>query len=162
MKQATCHPEKRAICKGLCRCCYEKQLREKNPEFAERQRENSRSWTLKNKDRKKEYDKRRRERVGPESEKRFNRYLNKKFNITRDKYNNIVDSQNNKCAICGRGPAENGKKLHLDHCHKTNKIRGLLCAQCNWYLGFIEKDYTILNKILQYLKINLDGSSKEI
>lgn len=151
MKFCINHNDKKVYCKGLCRKCYEKQLIDKNPEYKIRQLENSRRWSRENPERKKEYDKKRREKVGNQTKKRFTSYLKTKFNMSYEQYEDLTNSQNNKCKICGRPPSKN-KKLHLDHCHTTGKVRGLLCAQCNWYLGFIDKDYTIIEKIINYLK----------
>lgn len=52
------------------------------------------------------------------------------FNITPDEYDLILDFQNGKCAICAR-PPKPGKRLAVDHDHKTGFIRGLLCFMCN-------------------------------
>lgn len=145
------HPERKVYSKQLCRSCYEKQLISNNSEFKNRQLENSRRWASLNSEKKKEYDKNRRLKVGPQTKERFSRYLKKKFNITLEQYNKLVLDSGNKCEICGRPPSKD-KKLHLDHCHTTNNIRGLLCAQCNWYLGFIDKDPSIVNKIIKYRK----------
>jgi len=56
-KFASCHPAKSIYAKGLCRSCYEKQLRLINPEFAERQRENCRQWAANHTDQKRAIDK---------------------------------------------------------------------------------------------------------
>lgn len=66
-----------------------------------------------------------------------------KFNITEDAYQDMFDKQEGKCAICKkpekavlRGVI---KRLAVDHCHKTNEIRGLLCTACNTKLGVLEQ-----------------------
>lgn len=58
------------------------------------------------------------------------RVLTYKYEITENEYANLLTTQNNTCAIC-RKPETNGKRLSVDHCHKTNKVRGLLCNKCN-------------------------------
>lgn len=62
-----------------------------------------------------------------------------RYGISKDQYDSLYESQNGCCAICGKHSAEFKKSLHVDHCHKTNKIRGLLCPGCNISLGILEK-----------------------
>ena len=72
--------------------------------------------------------------------------IKRKFNLTVDDYNNMVDEQKGLCAICGRVPK---RKLSIDHCHNSKIIRGLLCRQCNYNLGWYEQ---CKEKIESYLK----------
>lgn len=62
-------------------------------------------------------------------------------------YNQIMEYQGHCCAICGKTD-NGGRRFHMDHCHTTGVIRGLLCYSCNTKLGFIEK---FLLKIADYL-----------
>lgn len=68
-------------------------------------------------------------------------------------YYKLIKSQNNLCAICNRPETKKQKgkirALAIDHCHKTQKVRGLLCFDCNTTLGKVERYY---NKIVEYLK----------
>ena len=77
-------------------------------------------------------------------------YLRKKFGITNDEYWNIFMEQEGKCAICGQYPPT--KRLVIDHDHKTEKIRKLICDKCNWTLGLINDNPFILIKMVKYLK----------
>lgn len=54
-----------------------------------------------------------------------------RYGLTDDQYKEMLISQRGKCAICGDEP----QKLHVDHCHNTGAIRGLLCHRCNIRLG---------------------------
>ena len=63
------------------------------------------------------------------------RNLKHKYGITIQEYDEMFSSQNGQCYIC----KVDGKKLVVDHCHKTNKVRKLLCHGCNTVLGKIEK-----------------------
>ena len=74
----------------------------------------------------------------------------RKYNITIEQYNKILLEQNNKCKICGTENKE--KYFHIDHNHKTGKIRGLLCCNCNLALGFIKDNSFILIKAINYLR----------
>jgi hypothetical protein len=56
-----------------------------------------------------------------------------------------------KCAICGAAPAA-GRRLHIDHDHKTHEIRGCLCSRCNTAVGLFRDDCRILAAAIDYLK----------
>ena len=64
-------------------------------------------------------------------------------------YNLLAEVQGNKCAICGTAPTN--KKLDLDHCHETKKIRGLLCNNCNRGLGHFKDNPELLRKAIDYI-----------
>jgi hypothetical protein len=66
----------------------------------------------------------------------YDKNLLKIYGITRNEYEALRLKQDNRCAICKR-PFE--KLPHVDHDHKTGKVRGLLCGDCNRGLGWIEK-----------------------
>lgn len=59
-----------------------------------------------------------------------------------------VRSHGPECDSCG----EVNGTLHLDHCHKTNDIRGLLCGNCNTGIGQMKDDVDKLQKAIDYLK----------
>lgn len=56
------------------------------------------------------------------------------------------------CAICEKPEMVSGRRLAIDHNHKTGKIRGLLCSRCNMFLGQLEADEKLTRKILDYIK----------
>lgn len=66
-------------------------------------------------------------------------------------YDMLYYEQKGLCAACGKGSRQ---ALHLDHDHKTGKIRGLLCMNCNIALGLVNDDQKILLKLMFYLKRN--------
>jgi len=59
--------------------------------------------------------------------------------------------QRGSCAICGKGEAENGKALAVDHDHESGVVRGLLCDHCNLALGRFQDSPEILRRALDYL-----------
>ena len=81
--------------------------------------------------------------------------LKTNYNLTVDQYNYLLLSQNNCCKICDLylDKSTKSKTPHVDHCHKTGKVRGILCHQCNLNLGRIEKE-GFLEKALVYLHEN--------
>ena len=64
-------------------------------------------------------------------------------------------AQDGKCAICSN-PQEN-RRLAVDHCHKTGKVRGLLCQGCNTGIGGLKDDTERIKKAIDYLKKSLEG-----
>ena len=78
--------------------------------------------------------------------------LKKNYNLTLEEYNLKLKEQDGVCAICKTPP--NKKQLAVDHCHKTNKIRKLLCGNCNTALGLFKDNIDVLNKAISYLKEN--------
>ena len=72
----------------------------------------------------------------------------RKFKLTEDQYNDLMKNEN--CQICD---AELTKKC-IDHCHSTNKIRGVLCNNCNTALGLVGDNVDTLHKMITYLGIN--------
>lgn len=62
------------------------------------------------------------------------KYYQNEYNITISDYDLLLEKQNEVCAIC-KDRCKSGKMLAVDHCHKTGKIRGLLCTKCNTGLG---------------------------
>jgi hypothetical protein len=83
--------------------------------------------------------------------------LKQAFNINSKDYNELLKTQKGKCAICKKEEkafTKYGKKRNLavDHCHKTGKIRGLLCTKCNTAIGSFEDNLELLNNAIKYLK----------
>jgi len=76
-----------------------------------------------------------------------------KYGITQEDYNNLLLKQNSVCAIC-KTKEVGGKAyyLHVDHCHKTDKIRGLLCYKCNMMLGYAKDNVKTLEEAVKYLE----------
>lgn len=79
----------------------------------------------------------------PEHAERFRQnnrraQFKRKYGITLDDYDAIFEAQGGRCAVCSRGPGEDGRRyLAVDHDHYTNDVRGLLCNDCNRGIGFL-------------------------
>lgn len=83
--------------------------------------------------------------------KNKNKKLNndlKKYGLTLVDYENLLTEQNNCCAICKTNP---GKRMSVDHCHETGKVRGLLCSACNFMLGHAKDSKDTLKQAIAYL-----------
>ena len=78
----------------------------------------------------------------------------KRYGITLNEYNDMREEQGNSCALCGIHEDNLTKKLHVDHCHETSIIRGLLCHACNTGIGLLNDDPDLLSKAIGYLNAN--------
>ena len=80
-------------------------------------------------------------------------WLKTSYNITIEEYNHKLIDQNHRCAICNSDETQVFmQQLFVDHCHQTNKIRGLLCHACNTALGKFRDSQAILNNAIGYLE----------
>jgi hypothetical protein len=78
------------------------------------------------------------------------------YGIDLAKYQEMLLAQNGVCAICFKPETSvvNGKikPLAVDHCHNSEKIRGLLCARCNQAVGLFGEDVNVLSNAIEYLR----------
>lgn len=80
-----------------------------------------------------------RERHGRRSpENRLREKLRGQYGITLEQYLEMLAAQGGACAICSKPPAPK-KRLVVDHCHRSGRVRALLCGVCNTQLGAFEK-----------------------
>ena len=77
--------------------------------------------------------------------------LLRKYGIDVDDYDRMVESQNNKCKICGTDEPRGVGGWKVDHCHMTGKVRGLLCNNCNLGLGYFKDNTKSLQAAIEYL-----------
>ena len=75
--------------------------------------------------------------------------LMKRYGITQADKDRMEAEQGGKCYICGFPPNKRG--LFVDHCHKTKRVRGLLCSDCNSGLGFFRDSMVNLMRAVRYL-----------
>ena len=74
------------------------------------------------------------------------------YKMTIEQYESLLLKQNDSCALCKKHKSELNKDLYVDHCHKTGKVRGLLCQKCNSGLGFLNDDPALCEAAITYLK----------
>lgn len=85
--------------------------------------------------------------------------LKRDFGITPEDYDRLWESQEGKCANPGcrkffpKIVDNYSKALQVDHCHKTGKIRALLCAGCNVALGRADDNPELLLGLVKYLEV---------
>lgn len=116
-------------------------LREKNREYYRNNptaKESKKKYNDKNKEKKKFYK------------------IEKNYGLTKKQYCEILERQEYCCAICLQNVEEISKKtLDVDHNHKTNEIRGLLCGSCNRALGLFKDNKDSLLRAIKYLENKL-------
>jgi hypothetical protein len=110
----------------LCRKCYD-------IEYAKSHRKNinaaSKKWSDKNLGKKREL------------------HLKGRYGISEDMFQLQLKSQGGRCCICKTEPATN-----VDHNHKTGKVRGILCGNCNRGLGLLRENIDNLQRAIEYIK----------
>ena len=74
--------------------------------------------------------------------------LKSNYGLTEIEFNSLAEKQQYLCAICRIRPL----RLFVDHDHKTNKVRGLLCSQCNVGIGFLKENPEIFKSAIIYLE----------
>lgn len=74
----------------------------------------------------------------------------RRYGITQEQFDQMLLDQNNRCKICDND-FKNSKDTHIDHCHNTNRVRGLLCNSCNMALGQFNDDIEFMNNAIKYL-----------
>lgn len=78
--------------------------------------------------------------------------LKSNYNLTLAQFNELRIKQDYRCAICGLHESDNRQgTLHVDHCHDTGKVRGLLCLQCNRGIGMLRDNAKLCTKAAEYL-----------
>ena len=85
-------------------------------------------------------------RADPLLTRKYN--LRNLYGMSFDDYDALLSAQGEKCAIC-LGPFDT--RPHVDHCHETGKVRGLLCNRCNCGIGQLRDNVEILEAAVKYL-----------
>ena len=111
----------------------------------EREKETRREYLIKNREKVLEKQK----KYNKENPlKRKNAVLKNVYGITLVQYNEMFETQEGKCAICQRHQNELTRTLCVDHDHKTNKVRALLCVTCNTDVSVVENRLEEMTKYL--------------
>jgi hypothetical protein len=78
------------------------------------------------------------------------RHIRSKYGLTGAEYDAMLIGQRGGCAICGEPPGS--RKLAVDHCHTTGRVRGLLCTNCNKMIGHGRDSPELLEKGAEYVR----------
>ena len=85
-------------------------------------------------------------------DKAVNRQMMVNYGITLSEYNQLLDKQKGLCYICESHHTSQTRRLHIDHCHNSGKIRSLLCVNCNTALGLLKEDSNRVKKMIEYIE----------
>lgn len=116
----------------------------KSSEYA---REKAKAWRLANPERVKEQRKNNRQ-------KNYRQELVRKYGVEYEWFDNQLQVQKGLCAVCQKDLIGINKqnKPHVDHCHATGKVRGILCNRCNTVLGLCNDDQKLFANLKWYLE----------
>lgn len=90
------------------------------------------------------------------------RFYKKCYGITIEQKKEMILKQNYKCLSCGTDlKLLKDKKVHIDHDHTTNKIRGILCSNCNTALGLLNENFDNAIKLSEYIRKFCNGEEKD-
>jgi len=146
-RKAKCHPSRTDHAKGLCFTCYNINRLGREQYLAKAaKRQVDYVHRLKNSADKSKYEKLR-------ASGRLSTYkttIKRKYGITLVEVSSMLEAQEGKCALCRRAP-DKGRKLSVDHNHKTGKVRGMLCITCNSFLSRVDADASVVERILPYV-----------
>lgn len=164
--RAQCHPDRQEMSRGMCQPCYKRWLKETAP--ADRVPVDRSLWTPKKKQVPachpaseyggnglckhcygQEWRRKNREKVAVASAAK---HLRAKYGITPELRVAIYLAQGGSCAICLKALPPRGRRTHVDHCHETGTVRGILCNQCNWLLSKFDADPEMLVRITNHRK----------
>ena len=85
--------------------------------------------------------------------------LQLRYGLTYEQWEDMRSAEDYRCMICGISEEEIDKRLDVDHCHDSGKVRGILCNPCNNILGHAKDNLAVLESAVRYLK-NYGGGYK--
>lgn len=81
------------------------------------------------------------------------KHINNKYSLTEESFIRLFNIQGRRCSICRTEfIKEDLRDVHIDHCHRTGKVRGLLCTFCNKGLGDFKDNIRSLIRAVYYLR----------
>jgi len=142
------HTDRIHYAHGLCEACDRRRRRHADPDFYRRESERQKARML---------------NTGKtEADRHREWYFRAKYGITHAEYDVMLAEQAGRCAICSGPPTGPGQRLHVDHCHTTGTVRGLLCGNCNTAIGLMADDPERLLSAAAYLtRDSLDHARKD-
>lgn len=124
--------------KSYCKACNAKYYREKRAQNREANNAYQREYR----------------KTIPTEQRRANRRrygLKYNYNLTVEEYEAMYEKQERCCAICKDELPMHGKNVHVDHCHESGNVRGILCTRCNVGIGQLRHDPQIIEAAITYL-----------
>jgi len=148
-----------------CSRCKQKEKRPKHAWCRDCCTEYMRAWRDKPGNRKRLSERQRKYVQSPDRKLQERaRGLWRKYKLTLEEYEKMLDDQEGCCAICGTDKNERGgrdRPLAVDHCHVSGRVRSLLCDRCNSILGYADDSADRLLRAALYL-IEFQGGGDAI
>jgi len=79
--------------------------------------------------------------------------IRRNYKLSKVDYEFLIKKRRGKCSLCKKKVS----KLNIDHDHQTDIVRDLICSDCNFFIGFLEKRAHLLKKAIRYLKFNREN-----
>lgn len=138
---------KKGKLKNQCKICFQIFYLRRRLELTSLSRINYQLNKAERLEQKKEYHQR-------SKEKRRIYNIGKKFGITEQEYQSLMNNQRGLCKICGRSLVEPDsiRSPAIDHNHTTGLVRALLCADCNTALGLVHENVSTLQSMISYIE----------
>lgn len=163
MIHATCHPERKSEGNGLCGPCYRRQYYLSHKEQISRKAKMRyraggkgewETYYTKNRERIVERQRQYREKhkiaINLKQKANWSRY---KYGISLETVDQLLVGQHNKCAGC-QEDFTGSLYPCVDHCHISNKVRGMLCDPCNKSIGILKENVETLRRLADYLEVH--------
>ena len=138
------HTDRWMHARGLCASCYNKWLMDHNPRFKTNNRKLKRQWYASNPQKEKD-------RIEAWHSSHPGYLIKKKYGLSIEQLNAIIQVQDDKCPICQTPLATVGQQC-IDHDHVTGFNRGVLCHNCNIGLGMFRDSIDSLLRAVRYLQ----------
>lgn len=94
------------------------------------------------------------ERYKKNPEKNWEEKIIRKYGINKETYMDMFNKQGGKCCICYIPQDKLKRRLAVDHCHKTGKVRALLCLNCNRGIGMLKDNPEYLRRAVELLEVD--------
>jgi len=132
---------------SMCKDCERADAKKWYESNRDAAKEKCKAWRMANGDKIKQYRRNNRAKL-------YRQEVVRKYGVSPSWFDETIAEQQGKCAACGVVLEYGTKSItpHVDHCHKTLSVRGILCNRCNSVIGLCEDSCDILSKLSEYLK----------
>jgi hypothetical protein len=134
-----------------CRMCERDRARQRREVFRDRIREQNRESQARTR---LEIDRSPRARLDyPNRDRKY--HLKRVYGMTEADFERMLAEQEHRCATCSVELTIDHRKpntAHIDHCHETGRVRGILCMRCNSAVGYLRDDPALALKVAAYLQ----------
>lgn len=136
----SCDHKRKNLNTDFCQVCRKIWRYNNEPGYKEKLRKQTKEWYEGNKIQKNK------------SGNRVKKFRYETYGTTEEEINKLKEVQEYKCGICKQDLDKLSQKYHIDHDHRTGKIRGLLCFKCNIALGHFNDSLDLLYLAVEYME----------